>query len=70
MGLIAAPMRTRSGTTRGHLCDYLPADAWTVLIESDELHEQGKHYHERVTRCDGAVLGGGRVSAIVCGFRA
>src|SRR5262249_40838635 len=32
----------------GHLCDYLPADAWTVLIEPDDLHEQGKHYLERV----------------------
>ncbi len=37
----------------GHLCDYLPADAWTVLIESDELYEQGKHYHERVTDATG-----------------
>jgi transcription-repair coupling factor (superfamily II helicase) len=32
----------------GHLCDYLPADAWTALVEPDELHEQGKHYLERV----------------------
>ena len=32
----------------GHLCDYLPADAWTVLVEPDDLHEQGKHYLERV----------------------
>jgi transcription-repair coupling factor (superfamily II helicase) len=31
-----------------HLCDYLPADAWTVLVETDDLHEQGKHYLERV----------------------
>jgi transcription-repair coupling factor (superfamily II helicase) len=32
----------------GHLCDYLPADAWTVLVEPDDLNEQGKHYLERV----------------------
>lgn len=32
----------------GHLCDFLPADAWIVLIDVDELHEQGKHYLERV----------------------
>src|SRR5205807_3704742 len=24
----------------GHLCDYLPADAWTALIEPDDLAEQ------------------------------
>jgi len=33
----------------GHLCDYLPADAWTALVEPDDLTEQGKHYLERVT---------------------
>jgi len=33
---------------RGHFTDYLPTDAWTVLVESDDLHEQGKHYLERV----------------------
>ncbi len=32
----------------GHFCDYLPEDAWTVLVEVDELHEQGRHYLERV----------------------
>jgi transcription-repair coupling factor (superfamily II helicase) len=31
-----------------HLCDYLPAHSWTVLVEPDELDEQGKHYLERV----------------------
>jgi transcription-repair coupling factor (superfamily II helicase) len=31
----------------GHFCDYLPPDAWTVLVESDDLAEQGKHYLER-----------------------
>jgi transcription-repair coupling factor (superfamily II helicase) len=32
----------------GHLCDYLPPRSWTVLVEPDDLHEQGKHYLERV----------------------
>ena len=32
----------------GHFCDYLHADAWTVLVETDDLEEQGKHYLERV----------------------
>ena len=26
---------------------YLPADAWVVLLEPDDLHEQGKVYLER-----------------------
>ena len=37
-----------SGSPSGHLCDYLPAGSWTILVESEELHEQGKHYLERV----------------------
>src|SRR5439155_9280021 len=32
----------------GHFCDYLPADAWTILVEPADLQEQGKHYLERV----------------------
>ena len=35
-----------SGRHAGHLGDYLPAGAWIVLVEPDELHEQGKHYLE------------------------
>jgi len=31
----------------GHFCDYLPPDAWTVLVEPDDLQEQGRHYLER-----------------------
>jgi transcription-repair coupling factor (superfamily II helicase) len=34
---------------KGHLCDFLPADSWTALVEPDDLQEQGKHYLERVT---------------------
>ncbi|HLN29721.1 MAG TPA: transcription-repair coupling factor [Gemmataceae bacterium] len=37
----------------GHLCDYLPSDAWTALIEPQELDEQGKHYLERVADARG-----------------
>src|SRR5205814_9866972 len=33
----------------GHLCEYLPGEAWTVLVEPDDLNEQGKHYLERVS---------------------
>src|SRR5262249_39644434 len=33
---------------RGHLCDYLPPGSWTVLVEADDLTEQGKHYLDRV----------------------
>jgi transcription-repair coupling factor (superfamily II helicase) len=37
----------------GHLADYLPPDAWVVLVETDELHEQGRHYLERVPDATG-----------------
>jgi transcription-repair coupling factor (superfamily II helicase) len=36
------------GLATGHLSDYLPSDAWTLLAEPDDLREQGKHYLERV----------------------
>jgi transcription-repair coupling factor (superfamily II helicase) len=42
-----------SSPETGHLCDYLPADAWTVLVETDDLHEQGRHYLDRVTDATG-----------------
>ena len=42
------PEEGGAATLRGHLCDYLPASAWTALVELDELREQGKHYLERV----------------------
>jgi transcription-repair coupling factor (superfamily II helicase) len=37
----------------GHFCDYLPRGSWVVLIEAEELHEQGKHYLERVSDVTG-----------------
>lgn len=38
---------------RGHLCEYLPTDAWTAMVEPDELQDQGKHYLERVAQTRG-----------------
>ncbi len=32
----------------GHFCDYLPGKTWTVLVEPEDLHEQGTHYLDRV----------------------
>ena len=40
-GTVAVPLT-------GHLCDYLSEDAWSILVESDDLREQGRHYLERV----------------------
>jgi transcription-repair coupling factor (superfamily II helicase) len=37
----------------GHLCDYLPADAWTVLVEVEELHEQGQQFLQRLSDTQG-----------------
>jgi transcription-repair coupling factor (superfamily II helicase) len=47
------PARSASKGETGHLCDYLPEDAWTVLVEMDELREQGNHYLERVAEVTG-----------------
>jgi transcription-repair coupling factor (superfamily II helicase) len=38
---------------RGHLCDYLPPPSWTVLVETGDLEEQGKHYLERIADITG-----------------
>jgi transcription-repair coupling factor (superfamily II helicase) len=37
----------------GHFCDYLPAGSWTILVETEELAEQGKHYLERIIDATG-----------------
>ncbi|MGL4549549.1 MAG: transcription-repair coupling factor, partial [Gemmataceae bacterium] len=37
----------------GHFCDHLPAGARVVLVETDELTEQGRHYHERIDDATG-----------------
>ncbi|MFN4261472.1 MAG: transcription-repair coupling factor [Gemmataceae bacterium] len=40
---------TASTLPSGNLCDYLPTEAWTALIEPDDILEQGKHYLERTS---------------------
>jgi transcription-repair coupling factor (superfamily II helicase) len=37
----------------GHLCDYLPPDSWTVLVEVEELRDQGQHFLQRLTDTQG-----------------
>ncbi len=37
----------------GHLCEYLPPRTWTILLEPDELREQGKHFLERLADVTG-----------------
>ncbi len=32
----------------GHLCDFLPEDAWVALVEPADLKEEGRHYFARV----------------------
>jgi transcription-repair coupling factor (superfamily II helicase) len=44
---------TLSVGLRGHLCDYLPPQSWTMLVELGDLEEQGKHYLERVADITG-----------------
>jgi len=34
----------------GQLADFLPPDSWFLLVEPDELEEQGRHYLERLER--------------------
>src|SRR5260370_11673560 len=41
---------TRLANDNGHLCEHLPPDAWTVLVEPDDLQDQGKHYLDRLAR--------------------
>ena len=41
--------RAHSDIERGQLGDYLPADAWVVLVEAADLQEQGRHYLDRVS---------------------
>jgi transcription-repair coupling factor (superfamily II helicase) len=33
----------------GHIFDFCPSDTWIIFVEPDDLHEQGKHYLERVS---------------------
>ncbi|MFL5340100.1 MAG: transcription-repair coupling factor [Gemmataceae bacterium] len=42
-----------SSFPRGHLADYLPPDAWVVLVEPGELLEQGKLFLDRAAETIG-----------------
>jgi transcription-repair coupling factor (superfamily II helicase) len=64
LGVIEKP-RDRNTQARGHFCDYLPTDAWTVLVEPDDLVEQGKHYLERVVEPVGLFSTQGVVQQLV-----
>ncbi len=44
---LAGASGSHGGSDRGHLTDYLPANAWVILIEPDDLHEQGRHFLDR-----------------------
>jgi transcription-repair coupling factor (superfamily II helicase) len=48
----------------GHLCEYLPPDAWTILVEPEDLSEQGNHYLERTEDQRGLFTVQGRLRAI------
>jgi transcription-repair coupling factor (superfamily II helicase) len=37
----------------GHLCDYLSPGSWTVMVEVDDLIDQGRQFHERVPDATG-----------------
>jgi transcription-repair coupling factor (superfamily II helicase) len=56
---ITSPARSASegGATvlsdRGHLAEYLPAGAWVVLVEPDDLRTQGAAYLDRVADATG-----------------
>src|SRR5207247_420645 len=50
---ITAQGRHTQEILRGHLCDYLPTKAWTMLVELGDLQEQGKAYLERVADITG-----------------
>jgi transcription-repair coupling factor (superfamily II helicase) len=44
---------TPQASIRGHLTEHLPANAWVVLVEPNELHEQGKFFLETVAEVEG-----------------
>lgn len=47
-GMASDAEAAKQAALTGHFCDHLPAGAWVVLVEPDELREQGKAYHERI----------------------
>jgi transcription-repair coupling factor (superfamily II helicase) len=49
----------------GHLCDLLPADAWTVMVEPDDLQGQGKHYLDRTAQQVGLFTVAGAIQQLL-----
>ena len=49
----SAKPATPTPADHGHLADYLPPNTWTLLVEPEELHEQGKHFLERISDLQG-----------------
>ena len=50
----ANSLATASGASdRGHLAEYLPAGAWVVLVEPDDLRTQGAAFLDRVADATG-----------------
>src|SRR4029077_9391942 len=45
---ILAAAESADAPDTGRLFDYLPERVWCALVEPGDLHEQGKHYLERV----------------------
>jgi len=65
---ITAPTRPRDGekvVLRGNLCDYLPTRSWTMLVELEELDEQGKAYLERAPETTGLFAVAGVLKLLV-----
>lgn len=47
LSTVLSPSVSGSKAT-GHLCDYLHPESWTVIVELEDLRDQGKQYLERV----------------------
>lgn len=39
-----------NATYHGHLADYLPTESWFLLVEPEDLQEEGQHYLQRLER--------------------
>ncbi len=55
-GLAAQENEDAAVPLTGHLCDYLPEQSWTAIVELEELLEQGKQYLDRLTEVRGLFL--------------
>ena len=48
-GAESTPNSAAKITDTGNLCDFLPEGSWTILVEVEELTEQGRVYLDRVS---------------------